>query len=270
MLTVPCAPTSQTWNPPPPQHTQTTHTHTHTHTRQPSLLVLEGLKPLCWCGESKRERKRERERERGVWVWFCVRFQAVKVPILADSQLRTRLTKQLPQSSSKGNFFVRVWFGGVLSKVGRLSEWLCFLLNWKTNMGNTDRTVLGHLERERDKQRNIYIYIYIHTWLWGHLPPQMLPFLSFFPLFYSKKWPKRDVANLPRLCLLLVNRNNPKLAWDGSPKPVFFLSDWDCSFRPFYWFILGLNVKFVGLFGPQKALNSRNVKHVKLYLSKKG
>ena len=107
-------------------------------------------------------------------------------------------------------------------------------------------------------------------WLWGHLPPQILPLLSFFPQFYSRKWPKRDFANLPRLCSLPVNRNNPNLAWDCSPKPFFQKSDWDCSVRPFYWFILGLHVKFVGLFGPKKALNCRNVKHVKLYLSRKG
>ena len=65
------------------------------------------------------------------------------------------------------------------------------------------------------------IYIYIYIWLWGRLPPQKMPFFSFFPQFYSKKWPKRDVANLPRLCFLPVNRNNPKLAWDCSPKPFF-------------------------------------------------
>ena len=53
------------------------------------------------------------------------------------------------------------------------------------------------------------------------------------------------------------------------PSLFFKKCDWDCSFRPFYWFILGLNVKFVGLFGPKKALNCTNVKHVNLYLSKK-
>ena len=36
------------------------------------------------------------------------------------------------------------------------------------------------------------------------------------------------------------------------PSPFFEKSDWDCSLRPFFWFILGLDVKFVGLFGPQK------------------
>ena len=35
----------------------------------------------------------------GVRVWPCVPFQAVKVRISVDSQLRTQLTKQPPQSS---------------------------------------------------------------------------------------------------------------------------------------------------------------------------
>ena len=35
----------------------------------------------------------------------------------------------------------------------------------------------------------------------GSLPPQILPLLAFFPQFYSKKWPKRDVANLPHLSI---------------------------------------------------------------------
>ena len=34
-----------------------------------------------------------------------------------DSNLGTQLTRQLPQSFSKGDFFIRVRFGGVLSTV---------------------------------------------------------------------------------------------------------------------------------------------------------
>ena len=45
-------------------------------------------------------------------VRFHVRFPAVKVPISVDSQLRTQLTKQPPQSSSKGNFFVEYGLEG--------------------------------------------------------------------------------------------------------------------------------------------------------------
>ena len=111
---------------------------------------------------------------------------------------------------------------------------------------------------------------YIYIWLWGRLPPQKMPFLSFFPQFYSKKWPKRDVANLPRLFCSRSIEITQNWLETAVPSLFFQKSDWDCSFRPFYWFILGLNVKFVGLFGPKKALNCRNVKHVKLYLSKKG
>ena len=116
----------------------------------------------------------------------------------------------------------------------------------------------------------MYMYMYIYIWLWGHLPPQFFHFYRFFPQFYCQKRPKRDVANLPRLCLLPVNRNNPKLAWDCCPKP-FFSKRWlGLQFQAFVLVHFGFNVKFVGLFGHKKALNCRNVKHVKLYLSKKG
>ena len=64
----------------------------------------------------------------------------------------------------------------------------------------------------------IYIYIYIYIWLWARLPPQILPFLEFFPQLYSKKWPKRDVANLPHLSIYVFGENDPKRAWDCSPK----------------------------------------------------
>ena len=42
-----------------------------------------------------------------------------------DSQLRAQLRKQPPQSSSKGNFFVRVRFGGVPSTVEGCSFFAC-------------------------------------------------------------------------------------------------------------------------------------------------
>ena len=68
-----------------------------------------------------------------------------KPQLSVDSQLRTQLTKQPPQSSSKENFFVRVRFGGVPSTVEEVVRVrLCCLLSWKTNTGNTGRTVLGH------------------------------------------------------------------------------------------------------------------------------
>ena len=53
----------------------------------------------------------------GVRVRFWVRFQAVKVPIFGGFPVENPRRKQLHQSSSKGNFFVRVRFGGVLSTV---------------------------------------------------------------------------------------------------------------------------------------------------------
>ena len=71
--------------------------------------------------------------------------QRWKSQFSVGSQLRTQLRKQPPQSSSKGNFFVRVRFQGVPSTVEEVVRVrFCCLLCWKTNMGNTGRTVLGH------------------------------------------------------------------------------------------------------------------------------
>ena len=39
-----------------------------------------------------------------------------------------------------------------------------------------------------------------------------------FPQFYSKKWPKRDVANLPHLSIYVFDKTSPKMAWDCSPR----------------------------------------------------
>ena len=47
---------------------------------------------------------------------------------LVDSQLRTQLRKQPPQSSSQGNCFIRVRFGGVPSTVEVIRLWFCCLL----------------------------------------------------------------------------------------------------------------------------------------------
>ena len=56
---------------------------------------------------------------------------------LVDSHLRTQQSKP-PRRSSKGNFFVRVRFGGVPSPVEVVVQVrFCCLLSWKTNTGNT-------------------------------------------------------------------------------------------------------------------------------------
>ena len=56
----------------------------------------------------------------GVRVRFRLRFQAVKVSIFSGLPLGTQLTRQPPQSSSKGNLFVRVRLGGVPSTVEKV------------------------------------------------------------------------------------------------------------------------------------------------------
>ena len=75
---------------------------------------------------------------------FCT--DACNIPVYyTPISVHPKLTKPLPQSSSKGIFFVRVRFGGVPSTVEEV-VWVrfCCLPSWKTNMGNTGRTVLGH------------------------------------------------------------------------------------------------------------------------------
>ena len=95
-------------------------------------------------------------------------------------------------------------------------------------------------------------------------------FYRFFPSFIAKNGQKEML----QICPVSVRSRSIEITQNwletAVPSPFFQKNDRDCSFRPFYWFILGLNVKIVGLFGPKKALNCRNVKHVKLYLSKKG
>ena len=94
-------------------------------------------------------------------------------------------------------------------------------------------------------------------------------FYRFFPSFIVKNGQKEML----QICPVSVCSRSIEITqnWLETAVPSLFFkkSDWDCSFRPFYWFILGFNVKFAELFGTKKALNCRNVKHVKLYLSKK-
>ena len=87
----------------------------------------------------------------GVRVRFRVQFQAVKVPIFGGFPLESPTEKaKPPQSSSKGNFFVRVRFGEVSSTVEEVVRVrFCCLLSWKTKTGNTGRTVLGHRPKFR-------------------------------------------------------------------------------------------------------------------------
>ena len=68
-----------------------------------------------------------------------------KCQFSVGSQLGTQLRSKPPQSSSEGTFFVRIRFGGVPSTVEEVVRVrFCCLLSWKTNTGNTGRTVLGH------------------------------------------------------------------------------------------------------------------------------
>ena len=114
-----------------------------------------------------------------------------------------------------------------------------------------------------------YIYIYIYMALGPFAAAKNVIFIVFFPSFIVKNGQKEML----QICPVSVCSRSIEITqnWLETAVPSLFFqkSDWDCSFRPFYWFILGLNVKFAELFGTKKALNCRNVKHVKLYFSKK-
>ena len=138
--------------------------------------------------------------------------------------------------------------------------------------------------RKRMRKQNLgrtmdYIYIYIwqmatiYIYIYGCGAICRRKFCHFYRVFPSFKV-KNGQKEMLQICPVSVCSRSIEITqnWLETAVPSLFFqkSDWDCSFRPLYWFIWGLNVKFVGLFGPKKALNCRNVKHVKLYLSKKG
>ena len=114
-------------------------------------------------------RSNSRERMRANWNQELSKYGSVysskwwKSQFSVDSQLRTQLTKQPPQSSSKGNFFVRVLFGGLPSTVEEVVRVrFCCLPSWETNTRNTSQTVLGHRPKKRfafaqEKKKHINI-----------------------------------------------------------------------------------------------------------------
>ena len=101
------------------------------------------------------------------------------------------------------------------------------------------------LERlKRGTKTNSPAYIYIYIWLWARLPPQILPFLAFVPQLCSKKWPKRDVANLPHLSIYVFDKNSPKMAWDCSPKHFLKTRTLGPQSQAFFLVHLGFKVNF--------------------------
>ena len=110
------------------------------------FLLLSAVLRLQWRFQNLRQTPvRTQTPVETLFVYGSKRW---KPQFWVDSQLRTQLTKQPPQSSIKGNFYVRVRFRGVSSTVEEVVRvrFRC-LLSWKTNRGNTGRTVLGHCLR---------------------------------------------------------------------------------------------------------------------------
>ena len=57
---------------------------------------------------------------------------------------------------------------------------------------------------------------------------------SFFPQFYSKQWPKRDVVNLPSLFVSFLYPLASKCAQNSSQSEILRKKAWDCNLGPFF------------------------------------
>ena len=78
-----------------------------------------------------------------------------------------------------------------------------------------------------------------------------------FPQFYSKKRRKRDVASLPHLSVYMFNKNDPKRAWDCSPKHFLKKVTLGLQSQAFLLVHVGFKVNFLGLFGTKNGLKSQ-------------
>ena len=74
-----------------------------------------------------------------------------------------------------------------------------------------------------------------------------------FPQVYSKKWPKRDVENLPHLSIYVFDKNSQKKAWDCSPKHFYFRKE-TLGLQSQAFFLVPLGFKCFCLFGKTKKL----------------
>ena len=105
-----------------------------------------------------------------------------------------------------------------------------------TNLDQIITTKTAKLGPDNITPQHAYIYIYIYMAV-GSFAAANFTIFGIFPQLYSKKWPKRDVANLPHLSIYVFDKNRPKRPETAIPS--FFLKKrhWDCSPRPFSWFI---------------------------------
>ena len=91
-----------------------------------------------------------------------------------------------------------------------------------------------------------------------------------FPSFIVKNGEEEMLQIRPISLFYVFGENDPKRAWDCSPKHLLKKGHWDCSPRPFSWFTWVSKLICFAYLAPKKALNRRNVKHIKLVLSKEG
>ena len=120
----------------------------------------------------------------------------------------------------------------------------------------TNEIIQGNLRHEAIKVR-----------LWPFAAAMFAKFFV-FPSFTVKN----GQNEMLQICCVSVRSQSIEMTQNwletAVPSP-FFQKKWlGLQSQAFFLVHLGFHVKIVGLFGPKTALNRRNVKHVKLYLSK--
>ena len=78
-----------------------------------------------------------------------------------------------------------------------------------------------------EKKKKKYIYIYI--WLWARLPPQILPFLAFFPSLKGKNGEKEMLQICPISLFTFFVKLTQKGPGTAVPSIFEKTGHWDCS-----------------------------------------
>ena len=100
-------------------------------------------------------------------------------------------------------------------------------LRWAPNRPVFEKTWSHNAIRPSGMCVYIYIYMAICRRKFCHV------FVFFSPV-YSKKWPKRDVANLPRLFVPFLYPLASKCAQNSNQSEILRKKAWDCSLGLFF------------------------------------
>ena len=220
--------------------------------RGPQIILVCGA---CWWlsgggrgeeedenGVSNTGRTREREQEVQWWLW---------IPESAKS--RWSWNQGFPESDRAW----MIWAGAPKFSVR--------VLHLPCGIGGRGTTPLGarvlHIiaySMEANivnmlQRLYICIYIYIYIWLWARLPPQILPFLAFFPQFHSKNGEKEMLQICPISLFTFLVKMTQKGPGTAVPS-IFWKKDTGTAVPGgFSWFIWVSKLIFC-LFGKKNEL----------------